>query len=74
MQAAPMEEITLYAVWDDYPWIIAGDLYFSLEEAQKNIEDFQNKQIKESKRKMVDFAQAEKELVKNIKKAGASKL
>ena len=46
----------------------------SLEEAQKNIEDFQNKQIKESKRKMVDFAQAEKELVKNIKKAGASKL
>lgn len=46
----------------------------TLEGAQKNIEDFQNHQLKESKRKMVDFAQAEKELVKNIKKVGASNL
>lgn len=27
-------EITLYAVWDDCPWIKATDLYFSLEQAQ----------------------------------------
>ena len=27
-------EITLYAVWDDCPWIQATDLYFSLEQAQ----------------------------------------
>mgnify|MGYP007026679465 CR=1 FL=1 len=27
-------EITLYAVWDDYPWIQAQDLYYTLEQAQ----------------------------------------
>lgn len=27
-------QVVLYAVWDEYPWIIAEDLYFSLEEAQ----------------------------------------
>lgn len=27
-------EVTLYAVWDDCPWIKATDLYFSLEQAQ----------------------------------------
>ena len=27
-------EITLYAVWDDCPWIVAEDLYYSLEQAQ----------------------------------------
>ncbi len=27
-------EITLYAVWDDCPWIVAEDLYYTLEEAQ----------------------------------------
>ena len=27
-------EVTLYAVWDDCPWIEATDLYFSLEQAQ----------------------------------------
>lgn len=27
-------EITLYAVWDDCPWIEAHDLYYSLEQAQ----------------------------------------
>lgn len=26
--------VTLYAVWDDCPWITAHDLYFSLQEAQ----------------------------------------
>lgn len=46
----------------------------TLEEAQKNIAEFQNQKIKESKRKLVDFAQAEKELVKNIKKVGASNI
>ncbi len=46
----------------------------SSEKAQQLIEDFQKEQIKENKRKMVDFAQAEKELVKNIKNVGASKL
>lgn len=45
-----------------------------LETAKKMIEDYLEKQLKESKRKMVDFAQAEKELIKSIKKAGASKL
>ena len=44
-----------------------------LETAIQKIEDFQKHQLNESKRKMVDFAQAEKELVKNIKQAGASK-
>lgn len=28
------EVLNLYAVWDDYPWIEAEDLYFTLEEAQ----------------------------------------
>ena len=46
----------------------------TIDEAQKDIEDFQNQKLRESKRKMVDFAQAEKELVKNIKKVGASNL
>ena len=46
----------------------------SLEDSQSKLKDYLEKQLKESKRKMVDFAQAEKELVKNIKKAGASKL
>ena len=32
------------------------------------------KLLNENKRKMVDFAEAEKELIKNIKKAQASKL
>ena len=27
-------EITLYAVWDDCPWIQAQDLYYTLEQAQ----------------------------------------
>lgn len=27
--------ITLYAVWDDCPWITAEDLYYTLEQAQK---------------------------------------
>lgn len=27
-------EITLYAVWDDCPWITAQDLYYTLEQAQ----------------------------------------
>jgi len=27
-------EVTLYAVWDDCPWIEAHDLYYSLEQAQ----------------------------------------
>ena len=27
-------EITLYAAWDDYPWIQAQDLYYTLEQAQ----------------------------------------
>lgn len=27
-------EVTLYAVWDDCPWITAQDLYYSLEQAQ----------------------------------------
>lgn len=27
-------EVTLYAVWDDCPWIVATDLYYSLEQAQ----------------------------------------
>lgn len=26
--------VTLYAVWDDCPWIQAGDLYYTLEQAQ----------------------------------------
>lgn len=34
MGAKPNEVVTLYAVWDDCPWIIAEDLYFSLKEAQ----------------------------------------
>ena len=46
----------------------------TLEEAQVNIEILLENKKKESKRKMVDFAQAEKELVKNIKKANASGL
>ena len=46
----------------------------NLEDSQSKLKDYLEKQLKESKRKMVDFAQAEKELVKNIKKAGASKL
>jgi len=33
--AEPNEVVTLYAVWDDCPWIIAEDLYFSLKEAQE---------------------------------------
>lgn len=27
--------VVLYAVWDEYPWILAEDLYFTLEEAQQ---------------------------------------
>ena len=27
--------VTLYAVWDEFPWILAEDLYFTLEEAQR---------------------------------------
>ena len=38
------------------------------------LNEYLERQLKESKRKMVDFAQAENELIKNIKKAGASKL
>lgn len=34
MGAKPNEVVTLYAMWDDCPWIIAEDLYFSLKEAQ----------------------------------------
>ncbi len=30
-------EITLYAVWDDCPWIVAEDLYYSLEQAQNGV-------------------------------------
>ena len=30
-------EITLYAVWDDCPWIVAEDLYYSLEQAQNGM-------------------------------------
>lgn len=30
-------EITLYAVWDDCPWIVAEDLYYTLEEAQNGV-------------------------------------
>jgi len=46
----------------------------TLENAKNMLNEYLERQLKESKRKMVDFAQAEKELVKNIKKAGASKL
>lgn len=27
--------ITLYAIWDDCPWIVAEDLYYTLEQAQR---------------------------------------
>ena len=29
--------ITLYAVWDDYPWIVATNLYYTLEQAQQGV-------------------------------------
>jgi len=46
----------------------------TLENAKNMLNEYLERQLKESKRKMVDFAQAENELIKNIKKAGASKL
>ena len=46
----------------------------SIEDAKKKMEENRKKQINENKRKMVDFAEAEKELIKNIKKAQASKI
>lgn len=44
----------------------------SYEEAKRKIDDYLDARLKESKRKMVDFVQAENELVKNIKNIGAS--
>lgn len=35
MNAVPDSVINLYAVWDDCPWIVAEDLYFTLKEAQE---------------------------------------
>ena len=46
----------------------------TLENAKNMLNEYLERQLKESKRKMVDFAQAENELIKNVKKAGASKL
>ena len=46
----------------------------SLEEAKDLMKKNRAKLLNENKRKMVDFAEAEKELIKNIKKAQASKL
>lgn len=46
----------------------------SLEEAKEIMALNKKKHLNENKRKMVDFAEAEKELIKNIKKAGASKI
>lgn len=37
MNATPNSVINLYAVWDDCPWIVADDLYFTLEEAQEGV-------------------------------------
>lgn len=30
-------EITLYAIWDDCPWIQANDLYYTLDQAQRGV-------------------------------------
>lgn len=43
-------QVVLYAVWDEYPWIIAEDLYFSLEEAQNGFITYE---------KLMEYARAE---------------
>ena len=44
--------VTLYAIWDDCPWIIAQDLYYSLYEAQNGLityEELMSKAVAEDR-------------------------
>ena len=60
---------------DNVATVVAQDASISdsLENALKAIEANKERILKENKRKTVDFVQAEKELVKNIKEIKASK-
>lgn len=46
----------------------------TLDEATALMEENRKKRLNENKRKMVDFAEAEKELIKSIKEAKASRI
>ena len=46
----------------------------SLEDAHKKLNEIRNERLQENKRKMVDFALQERELIKNIKEAKASNI
>ncbi len=37
LTSIPDDTVVLYAVWDECPWILAEDLYFSLEEAKSGL-------------------------------------